>query len=259
VIDLHCHVLPGIDDGPRTIEDSVALARDAANLGMRTLVATPHVSPRYPNDGETISRLVEELVLRLATEEVPLEIRSGAEIAPRRLPEIEPDELARLCLGGGPWLLVESPLHLPAPNLGPMVLGLQQQGFRILLAHPERCPAFLNDPAELAALVKRGVLTSITAGAFAGRFGGRVRKFAFELVNAGMVHTVASDAHDRSHRPPGLASELRQAGLERVADWLTREVPQAILDGTDLPHLPLEGWTDGDGARRAWWRRVARR
>jgi protein-tyrosine phosphatase len=255
VIDLHCHVLPGIDDGPETIEGSVALARAAFNLGVRTLVATPHVSPRFPNRPDKILGLVEQLEARLAIEELALEVRSGAEIALPQLTEIEPTELPRLCLGRGPWLLLESPFNATGPRIGPVVQGLHTRGFRILLAHPERCPAFHHDPAALQALVQGGVLTSITAGALVGRFGGRVREFALQLVRAGMVHSVASDAHDRAQRPPGMASELEQAGLARLADWLTCEVPAAILDGAEIPPRPEAASAIGVTGRRAWWRR----
>jgi protein-tyrosine phosphatase len=257
VIDLHCHVLGGIDDGPESIEGSIALARAAANAGVQTLVATPHVSRRYPNDAETIIELVDRLNDRLASEELALEVLPGAELAVTQLPEIEPSELARLCLGGGPWLLVECPLGLNAPDIAPAVTDLQKRGFRVMLAHPERCPAYHRSPAALGALVRSGVLTSITAGAFVGRFGGSVRRFAFELVGAGLVHSVASDAHDRSLRPPGMASELQEAGLGSLADWLTCEVPEAVLRGADIPPRPnVVVPANGATGRRTWWRRI---
>jgi protein-tyrosine phosphatase len=256
VIDLHCHVLPGIDDGPETIEGSVALARAAANLGVQTMVATPHVSTRYHNDSQTIIDLAHQLNRRLADEEVLLEVLPGAELAVTRIADLEPAELARLRLGGGPWLLVEAPLSVGAADIGPAVADLQRRGFRVLIAHPERCPGFHRAPAALESLVGRGVLTSITAGAFAGRFGGRVRKFALDLTRAGMVHSVASDAHDRSQRPPGMASELEQAGLGGLTDWLTREVPEAILRGSDIPRRPSVALENGARRRATWWPRI---
>jgi protein-tyrosine phosphatase len=256
VIDLHCHVLPGIDDGPETIEGSVALARAAANMGVRTLVATPHVSRRHPNDAETIERLASELTARLAIEEIKLELRTGAEIAVSQLPAIDPSELHRLCLGGGPWLLLESPLGVNAPDMSPAVAELQGRGFGVVLAHPERCPAFQREPAALEALVRQGALTSITAGAFVGRFGRRVRTFAFELVRLGVVHSVASDAHDRSQRPPGMAAELQLAELGALADWLTRDVPAAILAGSEIPPRPAVALSGHSSRHRPWWRRA---
>src|SRR5471030_2122865 len=106
MIDLHCHVLASIDDGPATIEGSVALARAAAAAGTTTLVATPHVSARYRNDARTIRRLVDELNTRLEAGGVELEVLPGAEIAITSVIEIEPSELPSLALGDGPWLLM---------------------------------------------------------------------------------------------------------------------------------------------------------
>jgi protein-tyrosine phosphatase len=258
VIDLHCHVLPGIDDGPRTIEDSVALARAAANAGTRTIVATPHVSWQYPNDVDTIARLVEEANTRFAAEGLTLEVRRGAEIAMTRLVDIEPVQLSRLGLGGGPWLLVEPPFTQVATGLDTVVLDLQHQGYRVVLAHPERCPAFHRDPRMLELLVHSGVLTSITAGALVGRFGGEVRRFALRLVREGMVHNVASDAHDLTRRPPGTTMELEQAGLAPLAHWLTEEVPAAILDGGDIPPRPPTAPLGGEPASRRRWNPLSR-
>jgi protein-tyrosine phosphatase len=238
VIDLHCHVLPGIDDGPATVEDSVALARDAAAAGTHVLVATPHVSRSYPNRPATIARLADELNARLALEGLAIEVRAGAEVSISRAVEMDPSELGRLRLAGGPWLLVEPPFSPSARGLDILLLDLQRRGHRIVLAHPERCPAFQRDPRLLHSLVGAGMLTSITAGALVGRFGGDVRRFAIALVRAGMAHNVASDAHDLHSRPPGVSAELDQAGLGPLADWLTRAVPEAILSGGEIPRQP---------------------
>ena len=238
MIDLHCHVLPGIDDGPQTIEDSVAITRAAATAQTRTIVATPHVSRRYPNTSETIARLVGELNARLASEAVAVEIRPGAEVSMVHAIDVAPEQLSRLHLGGGPWLLVEPPLTPVAAVLDTVLLDLQRREHRILLAHPERCPAFHRDPQMLTSLVRAGVLTSITAGSLVGRFGGTVRRFALQLAQEEMVHNVASDAHDPARRPPSMAAELAKAGLGGLSDWLTHEVPAAILSGEDIPPRP---------------------
>jgi protein-tyrosine phosphatase len=238
VIDLHCHVLPGIDDGPRTMAGSLALARAASAAGVRTLVATPHVNRRYPNDADTIGALVSELSARLAAEGVALQLRPGAEVAMTQVAEIAPAELARLCLGGGGWILLEPPFGPVASALGELVRDLQRHGHGVVLAHPERCAAFHRDPKLLGRLVRAGALTSITAGSLAGRFGATPRRFALKLIEQEMVHNVASDAHDVDGRAPGMAAEIEQAGLAPLARWLTEEVPGAILDGSEIPPRP---------------------
>ncbi|HEV7586378.1 MAG TPA: CpsB/CapC family capsule biosynthesis tyrosine phosphatase [Solirubrobacteraceae bacterium] len=252
MIDLHCHVLPGIDDGPAGIDDSVAMARAAARGGTRVMVATPHVSLRYRNDAATIARLVGEVNARLQAEGVPIEVRTGAEIAVAHVGELDRSALFDLGLGGGPWLLVEPPFARAFTRLGPILLDLQRRGHHIVLAHPERCPVFHREPELLEALVEAGALTSLTAGSLVGAFGRDVRRFALELVRAGMAHNVASDAHDELKRPPVIAAELERAGLEPLTRWLTEEVPGAILAGEEIPPRPEV--PDGTGrARGRWW------
>jgi protein-tyrosine phosphatase len=242
VIDLHCHVLPGIDDGPETIEGSVALARAAEAADVSTVVATSHVSQRYRNTPETIARLVTSLNTRLQAERVDLQVLPGAEIALTYLLDIPPERLAGLALNGGPWLLVEPPFTTTATGLEEILRDLQSRGHRIVLAHPERCPAFQRDPGLLESLVRAGMLTSVTAGALVGEFGGEARRFALELAQAEMIHNVASDAHDLDRRRFGTTKALEQAGLMRLADWLTHEVPAAIVGGEEeIPPRPPAG------------------
>ena len=244
VIDLHCHVLPGIDDGPETIEGSVAIARAAAAAGIRTLVATPHVAAQYPNDAETIARLVVEVSERLERERIPVAVLPGAEIAITHLPELDPAQLSLLGLGGGPWLLVEPPFSPVAPGLRASLLDLRRRGHRLVLAHPERCGALQRDHDVLRSLADAGVLMSITAGSLVGRFGGEVRRHALALAREGLIHNVTSDAHDTRRRAPGLADELEQAGLGPLRQWLTDAVPAAILADEPIPPAP-EHWKPG--------------
>lgn len=238
MIDLHCHLLPGIDDGPATIDDSLALARAASAAGITTALATPHVSPRYPNDVATIASLVYELNERLAAEQIALQVLPGAEIALTSAVEMPSERLAGLALGGGGWLLIEPPFTPAAGGIDALVLELVGRGARVVLAHPERCPGFQRDRAVLRSLVRAGVLTSVTAGSLVGRFGAQVRRFSLELMSEGLVHNVASDAHDDVDRPPGIADHLARAGLQPLERWLTSQVPEAILAGDPLPPPP---------------------
>ncbi len=259
MIDLHSHVLHGIDDGPGEIDGSLAIARVAVDVGIRTLVATPHVSWRYPNKAEVIARLVSGLNERLAAEDVPLEVRAGAEIAMTRVGETPAGELGELDLGGGGWILLEPPFAPVASGLKEVVDGLQRRGHRILLAHPERCPAFHRDPALLEELVRSGALTSVTAGSLVGRFGEQPRTFALSMARQGLMHNVASDAHDPVARAPGLREDIEQAGLAPLTTWLTEEVPAAILAGEDrVPPRPAVELAPAGDARRSRWR-LARR
>ena len=241
VIDIHSHVLPGIDDGPATIEASIALARAVAQSGTRTLVATPHVSWRHPNDSATIAPLVDELNAHLRTEEIELEIRAGAEIAMTRAAELDPAELARLTLGGGEWLLVECPFTPVATGMDALVFDLQRRGHRVVLAHPERCPAFHRDRRPLELLVHGGVLTSITAGSLVGRFGGACSASPCSWCATSWCTTWPPTRTTPSAARRGCARSLSRPAWGSCARWLTcdgaqrdprrRRGPAATRDG----------------------------
>jgi protein-tyrosine phosphatase len=251
MVDLHSHVLPGIDDGPPSVEGSLEIARRAVEAGTGTLLATPHVSSRHPNDAATIAGALEDVRVRLREEGVSLELLPGAEIAITHLAEMDPAELPALGLGGGGWLLLEPPFNPVATGLDASVRTLMRAGHRIVLAHPERCPAFHRDPSIVQGLVADGVLTSLTAGSLVGRFGGQARRFALQLLDEGLAHNVASDAHDALHRPPSIAAEIHAAGFGALEPWLTDEVPRAILADAEIPARP-----EGVGRRSRWsWRR----
>lgn len=241
MLDLHCHILPGIDDGPPTMEDSVALARAHAAAGTSLVAATSHVSWDHPANGvENLLPLVEQVNARLQAEGIPLTVLSGAEIALTRVEALSDAELQALTIGGGPWLLVECPFTPSAAAFGPVLDDLQARGYRIVLAHPERCPAFQREPDRLEGYVNQGLLTSLTAGAFVGRFGKEVERVARSFLGRGLVHSVASDAHDLQRRPPGISEPLTRAGLDpQLVTWLGQDVPRAILDGAPVPFAPV--------------------
>lgn len=243
MIDLHSHILPGIDDGPTTIEGSLALARGAVAAGTTVMVATPHIDQGFGVAPATVPAMVGVLNARLAEESIPLDVRPGGEIDLTRLIDLDEDELARVSLGGGPYLLLESPFSPAAGHFEPVILAMRERGHQVLLAHPERCPAFQREPDRLAELVDAGVLTQVTAGSMAGEFGETVRRFTGGLLREGLVHVVASDCHDHSQRPPGQAvgfgrMERDVPGIAAWRPWLTDFVPGAILDGGPIPPRP---------------------
>ncbi len=252
MIDLHSHVLAGIDDGPETVDGSLAILRAAEAAGITTIVATPHVSSRYPNDAGSIAAAAALLRASLPEPGPAVRVVLGAEVAITRVAELEAEELAALRLGDGPWLLIEPPFSTVARGLDSTIADLHRNEHRVLLAHPERCPAFQRDPALLEALVDAGALCSLTAGSLVGRFGGQVRRFALDLLEAELIHNVASDAHDAGGRAPGMAQELRAAGVAELQDWLTWEVPAAILDGGAIPRRPPVTIARRGGRRWPW-------
>jgi protein-tyrosine phosphatase len=243
VIDLHSHIVPGVDDGARTMEDAVALARAAAQSGTETLVATPHIREDHPFELGSLSARVEEVQAAVNAAGIALRLVAAGEVAITRLDSLDDAQLGGLCLGDGRCVLVESPYGRATDMLEHVLFDLQVRGYQPLLAHPERAPSFQSDPARLERLVEAGILCSVTAGSMLGRFGSSVTRFTARLFRDGLVHDVASDAHDAEKRPPGLragfdALESQLRGIAEQADWFTRDAPAAILSGAPLPAAP---------------------
>jgi protein-tyrosine phosphatase len=245
LIDIHSHVLPGLDDGPETPEESLALARAAAESGTRVLVATPHVRHDYQFALEEIDRRVTTLNAALEQLEVALRVVPGGEVSVDMVAELDEPTLRSVCLGDGPYILLESPYTTIGGVLETTLFELQARGFLPVLAHPERSPSFQEDPQRLVNLVRKGVVCSVTAASITGAFGRETRRFTLELFRGGLVHDIASDAHDVRRRPPDVGPGLRElrSAMPRMApqlSWLTEDAPAAMLGGKGIPARPRQ-------------------
>jgi protein-tyrosine phosphatase len=242
VIDLHCHILPGVDDGPTTLEESVAMGRIAAEDGIATIVATPHVSDDYPTDPGEILQRVSEVNAAFAQAGVAVDVVGGAEVALGRLLDLDRPALESVCIGDGPYLLVEPPHGFVPDSLERLLFDLQVDGFRPVLAHVERCAGLASKPERIAELAERGMVCSITGASATGRFGTAVRKATRDLLRRGLVHDVASDAHSTRQRTPQLSAARqaveRDAAVEDAWAWLTQSVPAAVVAGFEVPQSP---------------------
>jgi protein-tyrosine phosphatase len=229
VIDLHAHILPGIDDGPPTTEAALEMARTAVAAGTRAMATTSHIAHVFSLDPEQIVHGRETLAARLAYEGINLELLAGGEIAHDRLPELDDEMLRTLTLGGGPYVLLECPFTPIGDGLEPLVDDLHERGFEVLLAHPERSVSFQRDPALLATLVDQGALAQVTVGSLTGHFGRIPQRTAEMMVREELVHVLATDAHDVAGRAPVLHvnGSLTAAQYEQM----TTVVPGAIVAG----------------------------
>lgn len=262
MIDLHCHILPGLDDGPANMDFSLAMAREAVDANIQIAVATPHIRADYEGiTAERIAAAADELNARIEEDGLPLRVIPGGEVAIPMLDELGDDELTLLSLGSGGYVLLESPYGRSPVDVEGAVAEITRRGHSTVLAHPERCPLFQADVDRLAALAERGVLCSITAASLAGSFGARARSFAVELMRRGLVHDVASDAHDHLHRPPHLRAPIVDVeddlpGAADAAAWYTVTAPVAILAGNEIPEPPQFAAPEPHGLRRLLRRRA---
>jgi protein-tyrosine phosphatase len=244
MIDLHSHVLPGIDDGAADVSDALELAAAAASGGVTALAATPHVRADHPGviPGE-LARRCRELNAQLAEAGVGLEVCQGGELDLERATAASDEELRLVSYcGKGTDLLVETPYGSLPDDFEERVLALARRGFRLLLAHPERSEALQRDPARVAGLVEQGVLVQLTARSLVpSSVPSAVHEAAVAFVSEGVAHVLASDAHHASgHAPPDLARGVAAASalVGRRAQWMASDAPAAILAGEPLGQLP---------------------
>jgi protein-tyrosine phosphatase len=238
MIDLHCHLLPGIDDGPDSIEEAVAMARAACKAGIRQAVVTPHIHlGRYENDLHSIQAASLAFSAELERLNIPLQVSYAAEI--RICPELTDLVESGLVpflgdLEGKKIMLLEFPhSHIPVGS-EKMVAWLLTHGVRPMIAHPERNKDVIRKLDKVVPFVEMGCLLQVTAGSLDGRFGPAALQRAQELLQRGWVHVLASDAHNLHVRKPEL--EPGRAAAERIigsaASWaLVRDTPLAISNG----------------------------
>lgn len=232
MIDIHCHILPGIDDGATDLECALAMCRIAAADGIRKIVATPHINTTLTPAGEITDRIA-QLNDQLTAGGLPLEILAGADVSAR----IDPALLSPYAINGTNYILIEFPhTHLPR-NAGEIVFQFTINGFRPIITHPERNPSILQDPRLLFALTDAGCLVQITASSLTGEFGLGIEECARYLVKKKVVHFLATDAHSPDYRRPVLSEALEKAGKligrEQAARLVTTN-PTAVLAGEPI-------------------------
>lgn len=236
MIDLHSHVLPGLDDGAQDVEEALAICRAAAADGTTVLAGTPHVRDDYPTTAERMEAALAEVRAAAGDE---LRLVPGGELALGELRRRAVDELRGFALAGNPrYLLVETPYAGWPLDLGALLAELRAAGITAVLAHPERNLDVALRPELLQPLVAGGALVQLTAASVDGRLGTRVQRCAKELLGRGLAHLVASDAHAPEVRAVGLRSAADAVGDEALARWLTVDVPAAIVDDSPLPDRP---------------------
>jgi protein-tyrosine phosphatase len=259
MIDIHSHLLPGVDEGPKSWEESLRLCRALVDDGITTAVATPHVIDRvYPNTATMVRAFVGELNERLAAAAVPLTVLPGGEIqvSCRHLTEPPFDSLPTLA--GHRYLLLELPAAFVPPSLENLLFSLLARGVFPVIAHPERCIAVQTDLRLAHRWRRAGAVLQVDAESLLGLFGDATARAARGLVLAGLAHALASDSHSCHRRPPRLAAAAvlvtRMAGPD-VARFLVEEGPARLVAGRPAADPPAP---DESRRRERPWTRWAR-
>jgi protein-tyrosine phosphatase len=256
LVDIHCHLLPGIDDGAADLEAALAMARILVADGVRIVVATPHQLGAFTvNRGEQVRERVRELQGELDAAGIPLEVLPGGDV------RIEADLPRRLAAGDaltlgdrGRHVLLELPHELYFPIDG-LLRELATRGVVGVLSHPERNAGLIAKPQAAAALVDGGCLMQVTAGSFLGGFGPAAQQTAEWMLAEGLVHFVATDAHGPKSRRPRLRQAFARvaelAGVATAIDVCGAH-PAAVAAGRDVP----AGRRPGHAAAASGWRRI---
>jgi protein-tyrosine phosphatase len=243
---------------------SFDMARQACADGITTVVCTPHILPTvYENKGPDIKAAVALLQQALTTEEIPLQLLSGADV------HVVPDLLSGLgdgriiTLAGSRYLLLEPPHHVMPPTLDDSIFKLQSAGYVAILTHPERLSWIEAQYAVIRRMVYKGVWIQLTAGSLTGRFGQRPRYWAERMLNEGLCHVVATDAHNVSTRPPHLANARamveQRLGVTEAAN-IFQVRPKGVIDDVSPAQLPpLPGGELGQQRVRKGWKGLTQR
>ena len=237
MIDIHCHILPGLDDGAQRIEDSLAMARLAAQEGIRKIVATPHhMTSRYENPKQFVLEKVKEVNTELRANGIPVEVLPGQEI--RIFGELLDDEERGLILpvNQSPYCLIEFPSNHVPSYAERLFYDMQMKGLIPVIVHPERNSQFIEQPDKLFVFVEKGTLTQVTAGSIVGKLGKKIQKFSLSLIEANLTHFLASDAHNTTTRPFYMAEAYsvieKQYGMDYV--YLFRENAELVIQGKTI-------------------------
>jgi protein-tyrosine phosphatase len=216
LIDLHCHILPGIDDGAPTMDVALKMARIAADDGIKMVACTPHIYPgMYENTAQIISTATDALRVALAEAGIELSLcyASDTHVAPDLISKLQAGAIPSF--NGGRYFLLEPPHHVAPPNFESYVFNIMAAGFVPIITHPERLSWIEQDYDSFVRLANKGVWMQLTAGSLTGRFGVNARYWAERMLDEGLVHILATDSHGYERRAPWL-----REGVDAAAKWV---------------------------------------
>ena len=260
MIDLHHHLLPGLDDGAKTIEDSVAMAKLAVADGITHVVCTPHANGQYAYDRAVNEAKLAELRARLQQQDVALTLGLGCDfhLSYDNIQDAK-DHPSRYAINGQSYLLVEIPDYGLPRGLTEIFYELQLAGLTPILTHPERNPTLQADMSRLEEWMRGGVLIQVTGDSVRGSMGRQAEKMAHQLLARRWVHFLATDAHNTGSRPPRL-SEARGIVAKKYsaeyATFLCETNPRAVFEGKPLPPQEDPRGLYDDREEKGWFKRL---
>ncbi|KZO00014.1 tyrosine-protein phosphatase [Pseudobacillus badius] len=244
MLDLHCHILPGVDDGASTLAESLAMAKEAEQQGITCIVATPHhKNGAYENTKADILASVEHLNEELKKADVNVDILPGQEIRVygELLEDYEKGELLTIA-GMSPYLFIEFPSGSVPHYTEQLFYDIQMKGILPVIVHPERNSEFMQKPDRLYSLVKNGAATQVTAASYIGKFGRKIQHFTEQLIEANLTHLLASDAHNTSSRSFKLVEAYTRLANKLGDDhvFYFQENAKLLVSGEHLHKEPPE-------------------
>lgn len=202
MFDMHSHILFGVDDGPERLDDSIAMLAQAAKEGITQIIATSHAThPMFHTAAEDVQKQVALLQQKMQEQGIPLQIHAGHEIRVTGQTATQLTARHVLPLANSRYVLIELPSATVPPFVKNLVVELVRDGYVPIIAHPERNKAIAEKPERLEALIREGAVAQITAGSLSGHFGKAIQQTSVQLVEANLVHTYGSDAHNLGTRP----------------------------------------------------------
>ena len=241
MIDIHHHCLPGVDDGPRDWAEAVDLCAMARDAGIETIVATPHVlRGRWQNTSRAKLEGLAE-TLREKTGNNPRILLGSEYFFGHDMPEVLRTSGGIIPLAGSRYVLVEFAAHAIPPLVEQPFYHAQLEGWTPIIAHPERNSVFQAKPELLRRLIELGARTQVTCDSVTGGFGPEAEKASLEWITSGLVHIMSTDAHNTGRRPPRVQAAIervQEVAGARVAEYLTRSNPAAVIEGRGLVWEP---------------------
>ncbi len=243
MIDIHTHIIPGVDDGSKSLKESIEIIREAIDDGVETIVATPHIlEMSYQDNWQKIKSAFNDLKQRLTLKNIDIVLGAELSISPD-LPKMVMENTELTINGKNKYILLELP-SLEVPSFTEQIIfDLLLHGIIPIIAHPERCVGVYKDPEKLVVLVQKGALTQVNSGSLTGKYGRKVRNAAKALLTCNLIHMISSDVHSTNNKQytlsQGVNITAKIVGIDRAREMVT-SIPEMVIKGERVEVLPPE-------------------